>query len=111
MTIQQFIEKAIEGGWMPQYPPRWWDNGIAEIHASWSRVRATFYRKDGSVGTKGWYIADRLDILLDPLAWKAVGKVEGWWDNPPEYVWRTNMHRMIDALAEGKTIEQFISTL
>lgn len=64
--------------------------------------------------------------LLDPLAWQAVGKVEGWKDGGneeeieedewkpgdiigPRYLFE--MHRMIDSLAEGKTIEQFISTL
>lgn len=70
--------------------------------------------------------------MLDPLAWQAVGKTEGK-DNKIEYDiygveyktlsqranaegetyswWKCQMHRMIDALAEGKTIEQFLETI
>jgi len=59
--------------------------------------------------------------LLAPEAWKAVGKVEGWHDKFDGDVsglrymsmepWLVNMHRMIDALADGKTIEEFLATL
>ena len=62
------------------------------------------------------------EMLLDPEAWQAVGKVEGWWfddSNPMDArlnvmfgeKWQWQMHKMIDALAEGKTIEEFIETL
>jgi len=97
MTIQQFIEKAIEGGWKNTSPEGSWDD--------------IYY------------------ILLQPDAWKAVGEVEGWgtdlwvgsmsrltgagldthkWEIPD---WQYPMHRMVDALAEGKTIEQYLETL
>lgn len=86
MTIQTFIEKAIEGGWKPS--------------ASWFG--------DVPVDSDGYHT-----VLLNPLAWKAVGKVEGWvWNDEKRnagYIY--NMHRMIDALAEGKTIEQFLEIL
>lgn len=92
MTIKQFVEKAIEGGWGPYY--------YRDLY------------KDGSSETAA--------MLLDPLAWQAVGKVEveKWGetafdgtvgDTVP--VWRVNMHKMIDALAEGKSIEDFLSEL
>lgn len=66
--------------------------------------------------------ADLNTMLLSPIAWQAVGKVEGWrrWDtdqltpsgnNIIREGYTLQMHRMTDALAEGKTIEQFLETL
>ena len=112
MTIKQFIEKAIKGGWKLN------TLGHEQAHI------------DVNLLNTGWYS----DIMLDPLAWQAVGKVRLWnqWECPKckaQYqmsgmitcpdckhqgareVWIVNMHRMIDALAEGKTIEEFIETL
>ena len=137
MTIQEFIEKAIEGG----------------------------YRREGVVGLNALDLSEILlprgaePILLDVEAWKAVGKVEGWEEKeleigdevyfgmPPMFgritstdketarvrtyelsvdgvglqklpkevlhqaVWKQNMHRMIDSLAEGRTIEEYLDTL
>lgn len=92
MTIKTFIEKAIAGGW--KSPERW--------HTYVDAVKDTVFN----------YHA----ILLDPLFWQAVGKTEGWptkyyRPNPQSWPWRDNMHRMIDSLAEGKSIEEFLSTL
>lgn len=88
-------------------------------------------------------------IFIDPEAWCAVGKVEGWKEveikyetvggvegnslykddtriagNKPwgggnirdsfvvkEKAWQHKMHRMIDALAEGKSISEFLESL
>lgn len=66
-------------------------------------------------------------ILLDPFAWQAVGKMEGWPTEDDEdrncycgacgyykscaNEWKENMHRMIDALCEGKSIEEFLSSI
>lgn len=96
MTTEQFIQKAIEGGWKHQHP---FPNDI-----------------------EYWGELEHFRILLDPLAWQAVGKVDGWDEGrtiDPTYhfapanmwMWQWKMHRMIDALAEGKTLEEFISTL
>lgn len=129
MTIKQFIEKAIEGGWKPE------SEATSISGLSTAEVLAKVYPER---------------VLLDPFAWQAVGKVEGWDKEIPEnhcevcgepmaegetmfryhgygmYVlnsgdcpkpplekreWRKEMHRMIDALAEGKTIEQYLETL
>lgn len=87
MTIQQFIEKAEAGGFSCM--PFLSDGGITVSNA----------------------------LFLEVEAWKAVGKVEGWnlgahrvgADITPR--WKKYMHRMIDALAEGKTIEQYLETL
>lgn len=114
MTIQQFIEKAIQGGWRPAYKGCKID-----------------YCHDGIVvdTTEGEYEnVPNERLLLDPLAWQAVGKVEGWEDvermhakggSPHEegycwcthFTWKKQMHRMIDALVDGKTVEQFLETL
>lgn len=55
-------------------------------------------------------------MFLDPLAWQAVGKVENWRNHSTGWFaykspWCEKMHAMIDALAEGKSIEEFIETL
>jgi len=95
MTISDFIKKAIAGGY----------EGIENSDSS----EATCPCCGGL-----W--------IIDPLAWQAVGKVEGWnegveggrmdmhnhWNLPG---WHEKMHRMIDALAEGKTIEEFLKIL
>ena len=104
MTIKQFIEKAIEGGWKRE------DNMIGTV------IENLEY--DLPVP-----ILQMNTILLDPEAWKAVGKVEGWnrklagsnsfiYDDGelrPE--WHIKMMEMIDALAEGKSVEEFLETL
>lgn len=91
MTIQRFIKAAIEGGW--------------ERKHAWPAYQFDPYLQQ---------------ILLDPASWKAVGKVEGWDEVEMQDRHRAvngkseavnNMHRMIDALAEGKSIETFLETL
>lgn len=129
MTIKQFIEHAIEGGY--------------------------------SSLMGGDKMCSNEVILLDPIAWQAVGKVSDWKesiervstnckydgcysedqtaeefekDSPEDMAelrkespyeddsneyrlyktapeWKIKMCRMIDALAEGKTIEQYLETL
>ena len=96
MTIKQFIEKAIEGGW-------------DESSANSSDVKPLWLREK---------------MFLDPDAWQAVGKVEGWHlgtftkdelitkDNCDDRDrWKDKMLGMTQALIEGKTIEEFIETL
>lgn len=127
MTVQQFIEKAIEGGW---------------------DIRKGIGLPDGmniSPSLESAAAGPLLHrILLDPLAWQAEGKVEGWQERcmdcdgdvvrreTPEYPnlpnglswcpnrcpakrfmqgWHHKMHLMITALAEGKTLEQYLETL
>ncbi len=110
MTIQQFIEKAIEAGYT-----------CPENCSVWIKTDGT----TNGVMHVAHLAAILSDVLLDPLAWKAVGKVEGWGVHVIAMAvietgntnvgsvptWKRNMHAMIDALADGKTIEEFISTL
>lgn len=138
MTIREFIEKAYKGGWSHN-----------RIHPSREHISND----------------EKSRLLLDPKAWEAVGKVEGWfdgekrwafftdealemgykqrdnmriigesrdkdewritWENinssynfPKEYIrieqnsgWQNHMHSMIDALADGKTLSEYIETL
>jgi len=127
MTTKEFIEKAISGGWgngsridffSPVSP---WDG-------------TTYFRGKENVQWSMHLNA----ILLDPLAWQAVGKVERWekeflystgewvrtYSSNPEDLdelmnfvekditeWKYHMHRMVDALCEGKTIDEFLKIL
>lgn len=110
MTTKEFCQKAIEGGFrVAGYED-------AEVTSNGLRISYCDY-------------IDKATILLDPLAWQAVGKVEGWDENipqvsdkelslseivikykkMPEYAY--NMHRMVDYLCDGGTIESFLETL
>jgi len=172
MTIKQFIERAIEGGWEPYRYHFIEAESIAEdkvagpapkpylievgmdgseefecVHPivvmRWNEESDPRVNWENSV--LGFALAG---IYLDPEAWKAVGKVEGWkewyygwfvnkphggewkwvehkdgtvhWGGAPNEApnivthqdgWKYHMHRMIDALNEGKTIEEFLETL
>lgn len=136
MTIKEFIEKAIEGGWYRGYTL-----SVAEING---KIEGVLLDPDGDA----MVAKTTHEILLDPLAWQAVGKVEGWGEAHPsdeeihtlkgmvnplgrlggykermankmllkpkkEIIsgWLYHMHRMIDALAEGKSVEQFLQDL
>jgi hypothetical protein len=95
MTITQFIEKAIAGGW--------------------DKKRALYNPNDISS-----YVMEKM--WLDPIAWQAVGRVEGWGtydtdnkttanNNIIGEISLLNMHLMIDSLWKGKSLEEFIATL
>lgn len=122
MKIKTFIEKAIKGGWNKDYKLVY-AGEFEDVLLAHKTHKARSIAKIVS------------EILLDPLAWQAVGKVEGWSEgeencrgsrecvkgkhelhNPciweiVEPDWKKEMHNMIGALIEGKTIEEFIETL
>lgn len=106
MTIKEFIEKSIDGGY---------GNG-----------REHFLRNLPEYAL--------FQVWLDPLAWQAVGEVDGWEDVHPMNVlgeclgcgkdvdpghvcksvkkgYVARMHDMINFLVEGKSVEQFLETL
>jgi len=119
MTIKTFIEKAIEGGWIPysydiiiKFPVEAKVEGervqlIGKGDGNWSGVQS-------SVKIETFIDEHKYRIFLDPLAWQAVSSVEKWGEKPDPgriyYAWLHNMHRMIDTLAEGKSIEEFLET-
>lgn len=86
MIIKEFIEKSIEGGWK-------------------TKECVCCFKKPDFCRCNG--------LLLDTKAWEAVGKVEGWDDNTisRRKAWHTNMHNMVEALIQGKTIEEYLETL
>lgn len=122
MEIKQFIEKAIEGGWKP-FPDERVHKKVEIEDVGIHGFNAIFTTKV-NVRRLAFF-----QIILSPLAWQAVGKVEGWkrnaiiqwYDSFPNQKerekyrgiesWKFQMHRMIDALAEGKTIEEYLKTL
>lgn len=89
---QQFIEDAINGG----------------------------YTSGNMINNNISYEDNFKRCALDPKAWQAVGKVRGWPDvseieavrtgvipvSKMSIRWLWNMHRFIDHLADGKTIEE-----
>lgn len=127
MNIQQFIERAIEGGYEPFKTVKM-SELICEVHGL--HYGCNFKPKNGAQvkGIAGRHV---YEILLDPLAWQSVGKVEGWnkkdrklshYSNGPKMGmmqghsyslggWRHNWHRMIDALADGETLEEFLANI
>lgn len=87
MTPKEFVLKAIEGGWDNKY--LWFT-----MEEDPQIVAATSH--------------DMAMVLLDPLAWKAVGNTEGWYAGQ-------HMEKAEDMayaiFREGKTIEEYLETL
>ena len=114
MKIKQFLELAIQGGWKKGIKLEVLDGAIQAKF--WEDTIVAYTDKDGAYKRFNLY-----QILLDPLAWQAVGKVEGagkvgreepalsqhWVEK-----WaKEQMHRMIDFLADSGSLEDFIKTL
>lgn len=102
MTTKEFIEKSVEGEYK-----KWW---LGEFYNSRFGMNITILSQ----------------VILDPKAWEAVGKVQKWQvhfcgvdeesgdSNCPEGCYpsyRDKMHEMIDALIEGGSISDYLETL
>ena len=87
---KKFIEDAIEEGW----------EGTDEY---------------GGEYTMRDYLQSVEKILLDPSAWKAVGKVRGWGLNEDgEWVgrvWENMWFHFIGSLADNKSIEEALEAI
>lgn len=95
--VQAFVEKAIEGGW----------RGL-----EWTlSIRTSDNMVWGESNLGEMHGRNASEVILDPAAWRAVGKVEGWrslddenwqdtrWEQiQPE--WQVNMHRFLYVLIE-----------
>ena len=108
MKIEQAIQKAIERGWLKDFDPKW----MPKMEQVSLRYRDWL----------DWVTIQK--ALLDPLFWQALGKAMGWGkycDCLPighEHKlhcemseWFQEWHRLIDALAGGKSIEEYFDTL
>lgn len=90
MKITDAISRAIQGGWK---------SNLYDAE-QWEHVKSLY----PTSGIQDW--------TLDPAFWQALGKTEGWGTNvecnkcgTPINGWKAHMHRLIDHLAEGGTIE------
>ena len=138
-ATQRFIEDAIKGGWTETrlesgeyaYP----DKGKVNSGGVYSTVFSIPFRGNWIQGQPldANYFLTKYRILLDPLAWQAVGKTRGWlrvhckgcgWEDTssaspqhhcPYPKWQEThiyqMHRFIDHLADGKTIEEALAAI
>ena len=120
-NIETFIEKAIKGGWNPyKLDNKVWYYQTVDYDDDFDGYIHFTSTVNGD-GRKYWM----KDILLDPEAWKAVGKVEEWTHfgdcryHPvgnlcpvcSEGDYKDKMHRFTDARCEGKTIEEAIKEI
>ena len=110
MTIQETIEKAINGGWkLPPVHPF----GEIQFIRSDTRPKSSFHLHSDS-------------LFLDPLFWQSLGKAMGWYVKGQGKLglnrlhpdgryhtdeWLFKWHRFIDHLAEGKDPESFFKQL
>lgn len=108
MTIQEMIEKAIEGGWKSDY----------ELDVSQKPMCGDFVlnRKSIRQTPDECYSVEigKENVLLDPTFWQTVGKVCGWEEsNGIDQIneWHVRMSEMINALCEGRTLEEYVATL
>lgn len=119
MKQKDFIVKAEKGGWdiegliAKRGFEQWWRYDVNEKYITVRTGSSTIQRIPSEL------------VLLEPEAWQAVGKVEGWevsqWkykethpELPDDYqrlTWQNLMREMIDALIAGKTIEEYLATL
>lgn len=114
MTIQQAIEKAIEGGY---HRGQIGTSPIVEINCDFAITETKGERNHYGLA---W-------VWLDPLFWQSLGKAMGWknTDGSTDFVeqrlylyedlssgsWLGHWHRFVDALAEGKSAEDFFKEL
>ena len=102
--IQQFIEKALMGGWQPADRDcrimRFYERHF-EYH-----LRAMPPGQSTTLHTMAYEA-----VVLDPKVWQAVGRVEHWYEGHYGPEWLHHMRQMIDALAAGHTLEAYIQSV
>ena len=127
MEIKQWIEKAIAGGWK-----KWLkrtkslgieDDGVHFDYEDFISIEQILLDPKAweAVGkASGWTeicnnpdhgFIDAIGGETARLGCPVCGNNEDCVVESTRYKWRDKMHQMVDALAEGKTIEEFIKTL
>ncbi len=101
MTTQEAIKKSIEGGF--------------EAYAG-NVARGELPVLEAVKDIKRRFKIE--EVLMRPDFWQCLGKAMGWTDNHisqgfPHYgkQWHFEWHRLINRLAEGKTIEDYFKQL
>jgi len=89
---EQFIEDAIEGGWLKDKEP--------QLHGIPGAVL--------QLGGGETELVSHWRILLDPLAWQAVGKTRGW-NHKNEA--KVRCKAFVSYLFDGKSIEDALANL
>jgi hypothetical protein len=102
--IQLFIEKALVGGWQPT-DRAFRIIGFYERHFEY-QLRSLLPERPPTIRMMVYEA-----VLLNPTAWQAVGKVEHWYEGRYGPEWLHHMRNMIDALAEGQTLEAYIQSV
>jgi hypothetical protein len=103
-SIQQFIEKAIVGGWRSA-------DRAFRIIGFYERYFEYQPRSIAAGRPAAIQMMVYEAVLLDPKAWQAVGKVERWYEGYYGPEWLHHMRKMIDALAEGQTLEAYVQSV
>jgi len=103
-STQQFIEKALAGGWQPAGRD-FSVIGFYERHFEY-QLRSVLQGRSSAIQMMVYEA-----VLLNPKVWQAVGKVEKWYEGHYGPEWLHHMHKMIDALAEGQTLEAYIQSV
>ncbi len=103
-SIQQFIEKAFVGGWQPA------DRdfriiGFYERHFEY-QPQSVLQGRSSAIQMMVYEA-----VLLNPKVWQAVGKAEQWYEGHYGPEWLHHMRNMIDALAEGHTLEAYVQSV
>lgn len=132
MTTKEFIEKAMEGGYSlfknldgNSHTPRRNEKQIVDGRGITAHCEMYSPENESKLPEnkgKYWYPATfymtTLEIILDPLSWQAVGKVEGWIEYDTSLVYSANesmdkMYKMIEHLEviEGGTITSYLEKL
>ena len=131
MTIQQAIQKAIEGGWRPkEFPLEEKSDDILvqvatekELEENDDLIYPIMFSNLEYPEEGYYYSTDMPHIIIDPLFWQALGKSMGWkyagqytqeWSNMKvcsfdEWVYK--WHLMVEHLADGGTIESYFEQL
>ena len=91
-ATQQFIEDAIKGGW-------------DDLNYAYG----TDTPKEDDIEVGSWYYDSR--VLLDPLAWQAVGRTRVWGHGRERLNWKNNWLAFIQYLADGKSIEESLTAI
>ncbi len=102
--IQQFIEKALVGGWQPAGRD-FSVIGFYERHFEY-QLQSVLQGRSSAIQMMVYEA-----VLLNPKVWQAVGKVEKWYEGRYGPEWLHHMRKMIDALAEGQTLEAYIQSV